>query len=214
MQQVVSPYVPFPNLFWWVNVLNADHVIFDVAEHYEKMSYRNRYYIAGANGGIMLSIPLMKGRNQRTPMNEVQIDNTEDWKKNHLRTITSVYGRAPYFEYYIPELNHLFGQEYTHLCHFNATTTNWLKKHLGISFNMEEADVYRKEYQDHADLRKGVKPGMELRAIDNSIYYQLFEERNGFLPNMSALDILFSEGPAATEVLRQNTGTIKEWGNG
>ena len=213
MQRVVSPYIPFPNLFWWANVMNSDEVIFDTAEHFEKMSYRNRYYITGANGGIMLSIPLVKGRNQRTPMSEVQIDNTEDWQKNHLRTITSVYGRAPYFEYYIPELTHLFEGEYTHLSEFNKATIAWLQKHIGAKFDETTAATYQPEYGDAIDLRKNFKPGIEQQAIDNGVYYQLFQERNGFLPNLSVLDLLLSEGPAAFDVIRQNTATIKKWGN-
>lgn len=211
MQQLVTPVVPFPNMFWWLCAHETDIVTFDYAEHFEKMSYRNRYYITGANGLIKLTVPLQHGRNQRTAMQEVTIDNREQWQQQHWRTITSVYGRAPFFEHYADELEKLFVAEHTQLVAFNMTGILWLKKQLGISYTEVIADEYEKVYPDAQDIRSTFKPAIEKKAQQEELYYQLFGERNGFYPNLSMLDLLLSEGPAAKLILQQHTDTIKSW---
>lgn len=212
MQQVVTPFVPFPNIYWWSVISGYSDVLFDAKEHFVKMSYRNRYYITGANGLIQLSVPLARGRDQRTAMENVRIDNTERWQVNHWRTIISVYGRAPYFEHYAPMLERLYTEKYDMLVAFNRASIEWLKQQSGISFNATEAESYKKYDDHHKDLRI-VKPGIEKVALPENAawYYQIFSERNGFYPNLSLLDLLFSEGPAIKQVLKQHKAIIETW---
>lgn len=205
--------MPFPNIRWWMLAAAVEEVVFDQAEHFVKMSYRNRYYITGANGLIQLSVPLSQGRNQRTPMQQVGIDNKEKWQVQHWRTIFSVYGRSPYFEYYAPSLERLFIDRFDKLVDFNAATIDWAKEHTSIRFRSVNAHTYRDAYEDATDLRKVFRPGIEKNALpaEQGFYYQLFAERNGFYPNLSILDILFSEGPGVKNTIISNGGLIKAW---
>jgi hypothetical protein len=202
MALIISSFLPFPNLQWWAQAAEATTVYFDQAEHFEKMTFRNRYTVAGANGPIKLSIPLDQGRDQRAAMCDVRISNGEKWQLNHWRTISSVYRRAPYFEHYEHSLQQLFDQPYTHLPHFCLATVQLLRQHAGFTFQVGFADAYLKQYTaEYTDLR-GLKP-----ASDKSItpaYYQLFAERNGFVPNLSLLDLLFSEGPYTANWIKDN----------
>lgn len=213
MQQIVSPLIPFPNISWWSFVAGRDKVVFDHAEHFVKMTYRNRYYITGANGLIQLTVPLAHGRNQRTAMQDVQIDNKERWQVQHWRTLFSVYGRAPYFEHFAPSLEPLFRQKFDKLVSFNEATIQWLKRESGINFNEEAVTTYKTYEPDVSDLRSILKPGNEKTAWreDEALYYQLFSERNGFYPNLSMLDMLFSEGPAVKTILNQHKADIAKW---
>ena len=111
-------------------VLNADLVIFDGAEHFQKMTHRNRYDISGANNTIKLSVPLVNGRNQRVPMREVCIHNEERWQVQHWRTLVSVYKRTPFFDHYATTLGELFQTQFTHLADFNKATHRWVKAQL------------------------------------------------------------------------------------
>jgi len=210
---IVSAVIPFPNIYWWLQVAEADKVAFDLAEHFEKMTYRNKYFITGANGGIQLSIPLKKGRGQRTPMGEVEIDNSQRWQVQHWRTLVSVYKRSAYFEHYEPLLQPLFEQEYGKLADFNLASVLWLKKQLGLKFEEEMATIYKPSYAEaDTDLRHSLKPGIEHEATkDTEPYYQLFSDRNGFLPNLSILDLLFAEGPHAMQWVHNNMALIKGW---
>lgn len=212
MQHIVTPLMPFPNISWWLLAHESDELIFDYAEHFEKMSYRNRYYITGANGLIQLTIPLKHGRNQRTPMQDVIIDNKDDWQVQHWRTIASVYGNAPYFEHYAPSLERLMCTPFTHLTVFNMASIEWLRRHTGIEYEERVATSYKQyTHNSIADIRSSMKPGIEQKPLAEEMYYQVFTERNGFYPNLSLLDLLFAEGPMAKSILKQHKKTIMSW---
>lgn len=213
MPRVISSFVPFPSISWWSLVISADELILDAAEHFEKMTYRNKYFIAGANGTIQLSIPLQRGRNQRAAMSNVLISNEDHWQKQHWRGIISTYKRAPFFEYYEHSLEQLFAKEFNSLIDFNRESINWLAKQLKLKLNINTAERYMREYDDAIDIRKQLKPDAEKQTLPSGFYYQMFEERNQFTPNLSMLDLLFSEGSNTVNVLKQNEVKIREWVN-
>lgn len=210
---IVSSYIPFPNIYWWAHIQNAATLALDGTEHFEKMTYRNKYFINGSNGGIQLSIPLLHGREQRTIMQQVRIDNKQRWQTQHWRTLVSVYKRTPYFEHYEPVLQNLYTQNFDLLIDFNLASIKWLQKELHFGFTITYTDDYQKEYTDVTDLRRVMKPGSEKHSLQGTQpYQQVFAERNGFLPNLSMLDVLFAEGPYAVQWLRQHTDLVIEWG--
>ncbi|HYD22063.1 MAG TPA: WbqC family protein [Flavipsychrobacter sp.] len=213
MMQLVSPLTPFPNIYWWLLASEADEVVFDTAENFVKMSYRNRYYITGSNGLIQLTVPLLQGRNQRTPMQDILVDNKERWQVQHWRTIFSVYGRAPYFEHYAPTLQQLFLRKFDRLAVFNEATVRWTMEHAGIELTIEHTAEHRGHVPHNLDIRRTFKPGLEKVALPatDALYYQLFAERNGFYPNLSILDLLFSEGPATKSIIREQKTIIQLW---
>ena len=194
---IVSSYLTFPCTGWWALALKAEKVIFDGGEHFSKMSYRNRYRIAGANNSILLTLPLVHGRNQHIPMADVRIHNEGQWQKQHWRTLVSVYNRTPFFGHYEPALKQLYNLPFTHLTDFNMQAIAWVKRQLKVDFEIAETNVYIKEYT--TDI-------LDLRHINNITahtlrYHQVFEDRTGFLPGLSILDLLFSEGPQAVRFL-------------
>ena len=176
---------------------DADTVIFDVAEHFQKMTDRNKYQVSGANNSIKLSVPLVNGRNQRVPMKEVCVYNDSRWQVQHWRTLVSVYKRTPYFEHYEDSLKPLFEKEYLYLIDYNRATIQWVKQQLKLKFEEKEATIFEKSYPEGViDLRFQKTTLQQL-----SKYYQVFEDRIGFLPDLSILDLLFSEGPGAISKL-------------
>lgn len=201
MSVIISSFMPFPGISWWVAVAEAATVIFDKAEHFEKMSYRNKYYITGSNGMITLSIPLQKGRDQRTPMREVAISNAERWQVQHWRTLVSVYKRSPFFDHYEPALQQLFERKFELLADFNLAGIEWVKAQLKLDFTIEFADTFVKQPANTIDLRHMKRNKESTGTLPT--YYQLFEERNGFIPNLSILDLLFAEGNRTTELLKR-----------
>ena len=211
MSVIVSSFMPFPSISWWVSAIKTESIILDKAEHFEKMSYRNKYYITGANGPITLSIPLADGREQRKPMKDVQICNRERWQIQHWRTLVSVYKRSPYFEHYEPSLEKIFHTPFQFLTEFNLASIEWLKAQLKLKTEITFTDSYEKEYENTIDLRN-LKRSKDTGG-NYPVYYQLFEERNGFVPNLSLLDLLFSEGAGTMELLNSlrplKGGTVK-----
>ncbi|MGC4057511.1 MAG: WbqC family protein [Chitinophagaceae bacterium] len=201
---VVCPVLPFPNLYWWKNCLKATEIILDAGEHFQKMSFRNRYLIAGPDGVITLSIPVAEGRQQRRPMRDVLTDPRDKWQIRHWRTLQSAYNRSPYFEFYAPMLEHLFVNPYEQLYDFNVASIHALASCLGIAPVFRESREYISLLPEGAaDLRGDFlcKDYEGHFGADSLRYYQVFEDRAGFLPNLSVLDLLFNEGPAARSLL-------------
>ncbi len=195
---IVSSFLTFPNISWWKQVASADTLVFDAAEHFQKMGYRNRYRVAGANNSILLSIPLVNGRDQRLPMHDVLIHNEEHWQVQHWRTLVSVYKRSPYFEHFEDSLRPLYETQFLHLVDFNKAAFEWVKKQLKLDIEVQETSAFIKEYPPEiADLRN-----VKIDSANIPKYYQVFEDRVGFIPHLSILDLLFCEGPQATRMLK------------
>lgn len=209
MSFVISSLMPFPNIFWWCKMIDALPVKWELHEHFQKSTYHNRYYIAGANGVLQMSVPIDGGREHKFPMKDVRISYQEDWQKRHWRTLVSAYNRAPYFEFYADGLRKVFAEKYDRLADFNLATIHWLKQQLTVFFQEENTAFYEKKFpKDVTDLRD-MKQRIENGAnCDFPVYYQVFQERTGFHPNLSMLDLLFAEGKYAGEWLRLNKNIV------
>ena len=207
--QLISSSLTFPPVKWWAFALGADNVIIDQTEHFQKMSYRNRYNISGANNPIQLSVPLVNGRDQRSAMADVLIHNADKWQVQHWRTLTSVYSRSPFWQYYEHSLGALFVQPFSHLTAFNEAGLQWVQKQLRIDIATSAAGFFVKQYPgDFTDIRN-MKPATDKFAPGSfPEYYQVFCERTGFLPNLSILDLLFSEGPNTVAWIKANKARI------
>ncbi len=180
-----------------MHAVSADVVVLDKAEHFQKMSYRNRYRISGSNNPILLTVPLENGRDQRTAMGDVEIHNDAQWQQQHWRTLVSVYNRSPYFGHYEPGLKTLFERDFHLLTDFNKAALLWVSGQIKVKFEIKETDRYIKNYPEgFVDIRQAKYP-----ADAVPVYYQVFEDRVGFQPDLSILDLLFSEGPATAAVL-------------
>ena len=202
MSFVISSFVPFPNLSWWISRFAAQEVLWDASEHFQKMTFRNRYYIAGATRKQMLSIPIAEGRNNRRPMRDIAISYHEDWRKQHWRTLFSAYNRSPFFSYYAPTLEVLFRKQHRLLSEFSLESYYWCCQQLRIQPEDRIVEVYRKDYPESAADLRNLRP-QDATEVASLRYQQVFQERHGFIPNLSVLDLLCAEGPGAGLLLRQ-----------
>lgn len=194
----------FPILTFFSTLYKESYVYIDIYESYRKMSFRNRCFIAGAEGIISLSVPLRNGRSQMLPINEVMISETEHWQGRHFKSICSAYNRSPFFEHYADELRALYLQPVAGLADWNLSCLDWLQKKLDwpaeIRFT-ESAQPYGGTGWE--DRRNQVVP-KNYSQWNPVKYRQVFEERVGFFPNLSVLDLLFNTGKQAGELLRNS----------
>ena len=198
-----------PAVAWCAAVWREELVCLEASEHYQKGSLRNRCYLAGPNGPQRLSIPLEKGKHQQTPIREVRIAYSEPWQRLHWRTIQSAYGNAPFYEHYADEIRPFYEKRWTYLFDYNLEFQTFiLKKKLGWKgdFKMETAYCPPGKWAGGLDLRDTI--GSRQAEIPDWFtplpYPQVFQERSGFLPNLSVLDLLFCCGRAGIEVLSQS----------
>lgn len=178
--------------------------LFDINLYHEKKSYANRFYVAGPNGMILISIPLEKGKRQRTPVKDIRIYNREAWQAHHWKTLVSAYRRSPWFEYFEDELRVFFEKRYAFLVDWNRDWLEWIKKVLEIEAEIHFTDRFIPPAEAAGlaavDYRCRIQPppgntDPEIR------YHQVFEERTGFLPDLSILDLICCEGRKARSYL-------------
>jgi len=85
----------------------SEKVWIEMHENYQKRSWRNRYQILSSQGPEMMSIPLVKGKNEKQPVSEVRIAYDEPWVTRQLQTLRSAYGKSPYFEDIFPDIERI-----------------------------------------------------------------------------------------------------------
>jgi hypothetical protein len=197
----------FPTISYYKTLINQEILKIEVNEHYQKLSYRNRAYVAGPNGRMLLSVPLVKGKNQRTVMKDVRISNEERWQGLHWKTLVSAYRRSPWFEYYEDELQGLYEKPYTFLLDWNMACFEWANRTLGIAPVVTTTESFILQYDPTTgitDARDTIRPINMASPADNvqGAYTQVFQERTGFLRDLSILDLLFCEGKHALAVIK------------
>ncbi len=175
-------------------------------EHFVKATYRNRCHIATPDGMLALSIPIIGGRNVRKSVKEIELFNRLEWQKKHWQSLCSAYRRSPFFEYFEDELEVFYQKEYQYLYDFNQALFSWLLEQLNLEINWYPTAQYQKELaEDCDDLRTVLHPkaSKNQNPLEDSPikYHQVFEDRCGFMPNLSILDLLFAEGPNAPNLL-------------
>jgi hypothetical protein len=177
---------------------------FDIYEPWRKMSFRNRCVVVGANGPINLSIPVLEGREQKKPLKEVMIDNRKPWQAQHWKTITSCYNRSPWFSFFEPELDALFRTPVEGLADWNRICFEWITKKLGVAIHVDYSKYVPGEMGagEVVDWRNKLTPKTLQNEFTEPVrYHQVFEDRIGFIPHLSVLDLLFCEGKNARRIL-------------
>lgn len=197
---IVIEYQYFPPSILFKSLCPATHLLFEQYESFQKMSFRNRLMIAGAGGSILLSVPLQQGRNQKSLTKDIRVENRTTWQAAHWKTIVSCYNKSPWFEYYRDELDHLYNKRQEFLVDWNLSCFRWISDKLNIdvavSLTAEWNEFYDVEYWD--DWRSRLSPGSICEKFPSAPKYrQVFEERTGFIPHLSILDLLFCEGKNA-----------------
>lgn len=182
-------------------------VFIEAQENYGKASYRNRAHIAGANGILRLSVPLVSGKNAQKPIREVQIAYDEPWQKHHWESMQSAYGNAPFFQHYADALQPFFERHYEFLFDWNWEILARVCQLIGLQPNIECTSEYQNLTTDDVlDFRNAISPKPKKQQPDPHFqpawYAQVFEEKHGFLPNLSILDLLFCAGPETLAILQ------------
>lgn len=184
----------------WVNlVLDNDSVFIEAWETYPKQTYRNRCRIAAANGILALSIPVNKVNGKHTMTKDIEICYEEDWQRLHRRSIEDAYINSPFFLYFWDEIDPYFKKKYRFLLDLNMELTQTLFGILGRSIELHITEGFEKEPEELEDHRYTITPKLPVEEDKFPRYTQVFEEKNGFHPDLSIIDLIFNEGPAAKD---------------
>lgn len=183
-----------------------DKIYIEHHDHYVKQTYRNRCNIAGPEGVLSLSVPIIRPDTPKCAMKDIRISDHGNWRHLHWNAIESVYNNTPFFEYYKDDLRPFYENKYTFLADFNEELRCKICELMDISPVVEHTASYHTDFlPDEADYREVIHPKKDYTEVDKDFlpkpYYQVFESRHGFLPNLSIIDLLFNMGPESVLVL-------------
>ena len=183
-----------------------DKIYIEHHDHYVKQTYRNRCNIAGPEGVLSLSVPIIRPDTPKCAMKDIRISDHGNWRHLHWNAIESAYNNTPFFEYYKDDLRPFYENKYTFLADFNEELRCKICELMDISPVVEHTASYHTDFlPDEADYREVIHPKKDYTEVDQDFlpkpYYQVFESRHGFLPNLSVIDLLFNMGPESVLVL-------------
>jgi hypothetical protein len=194
---MVPPY--FGPISCWKQIINSN-ILWDVHQNYIKQTFRNRTFIHSANGLQILTIPV-KHSKIKFSMLDAKIDNSIAWQKNHWKSIQSAYNSSPFFEFYRDSLEGIYIKEYTYLTKFNFDLINLILEWTDIEMKSELSKSYKIQYKNGLDLRENIE-NKKYSSSENIIYKQVFSDKNGFLNDLSIIDLIFNEGPNSISYLK------------
>lgn len=194
---------------WYQKLLRYDRVLIEHCDSYVKQTYRNRCLIATTNGVQALTVPVSLETVPRAPhlapsapclapsAPRIIISDHGNWRHQHWQALQSAYGDSPFFEYYEDDLRPFFTDRWELLYDYNEAIRLKMCELLDIQPHVQLTTEYVKQPEN--DYRDAIQP--KHPAPDSTFtprrYYQVYEQKHGFLPNLSILDLLFNMGPEA-----------------
>jgi hypothetical protein len=132
-------------------------------------------------------------------MQSVHIENDFPWQLHHWKSIQTAYRTSPFFEYYEDDLQPLFTEPVHSLLKLNLQIFDLICELLGVSPKVSRTETY-----ELTPEIKDLRPLIEVKNNKGYLfkpYTQVLQAHHGFLPNLSVLDLIFNEGPAALNYL-------------
>ncbi|WP_300721626.1 WbqC family protein [uncultured Alistipes sp.] len=187
-------YLPSVEYLWH---LQQGGCIVDLGEHFVKRSERNRARILAPDGVMELTVPVQHANRPRQPMRDMLLDYSKRWQHQHWGALTACYKSAPYFDHYADRFAPFYHNEYRFLVDYNLQLLDALCTSLHLPMPTL-SERYVEAAPEDRDLRDKHRKGPALIAEP---YVQVFSDRMPFMANLSAVDLLFAEGPGSVSVL-------------
>ena len=204
--------------------ITVDHV------QMERQGYQNRARIKTGAGDRLITVPVVQESRGERIMDK-RIDNSRDgrfrWSRKMFLTLKYAYQSAPHFADYEPALAEIFDAPWERLGDLNAHFIEVCRASLGIRTPMlassrlnvpgaksemiinlcreTGADTYlsgKGASTDYLDMEAFSRAGIRVlwQEFEHPRYRQ-YPACGAFIPNLSALDLLFNCGPRSPEIL-------------
>ena len=201
---------------WYQKLYRADEVWIERYESFQKQTYRNRCVIATTQGTQALTVPVERGHlSPLSSLKDIRISDHGNWRHLHWNALQSAYGDSPFFMYYEDDLRPFFEQRWDYLFDFNEAIREKICELLDIHpivhytesfFSLSPSTSNLQPLTSLHDFREAINPKHPAPDPDFTPrrYYQVYEAKHGFLPNLSILDLLFNMGPESIFWLTNN----------
>ncbi|MEG1693221.1 MAG: WbqC family protein [Bacteroidales bacterium] len=200
----------FPPIEYFIAIVNSNATLIELEETYQKQSYRTRCHINSGNGLLVLTVPVLRDKgDHKIPIKEIKIDYSKPWILQHKRAIEAAYMSSPFFEYYVDDIFPILDKKEPSLFNLNSSIISAIISLIGLKNNISFTDNYIKTQNEGIlDLREQIHPKYRGASLLQKMeiekpYYQVFTNKQGFIPNLSILDLLFNEGPNSISFLKR-----------
>ncbi len=191
----------FPSISNFAAMAQAEGITFEVHDHFQKQTNRNRTFIYSPNGIQLLNIPIKHSNERHQTAQDVKIEWAFNWQKQHFKSLEAAYRTSPFFEYYEDKFMPLFIDKPTFLLDLNFRALELVVECLGMPFQYETTEEYFHARTDIKDFRVLANGKKDQTVVTE--YTQVFADKHGFISNLSVLDLLFNEGRFALDYLKQ-----------
>ena len=189
---------------WYQKLYRSEETEIEACENFQKQTYRNRCVIATTQGTQALTFPVVRSDN--STIKDIRISDHGNWRHLHWNALQSAYGESPFFEYYQDDIRPFFEQRWNSLFDFNEAIREKMCELLDFQPKVASTEYFfspaeMKEIKESAgqftDYREAIRPKNPHADPDfePKPYYQVYQQKHGFLPNLSILDLLFNMGP-------------------
>ena len=166
---------------------------------YQKQTARNRCLIMSSNGIQKLIIPVKHNKKKSEDLHDhnAKIDNSQNWKVKHWKSIQNSYRSSPFFEFYEEEFSNIFLNSENLLSSSNINIISHISQILGIK---KDIKISNKKIP-HEKYDKRLINVKDYSLYDIPRYNQVFMSKFNFISNLSILDLLFNVGPKSINYL-------------
>jgi hypothetical protein len=193
----------FPSISNFVTIAKAESITFEVDDNFQKQTNRNRMYIYSPNGIQLLNVPVKHSKEAHQKTRDIQIETAFDWQKQHFKSLDAAYRSSPFFEYFEDDIRPIFMKKHEFLLDLNFETIAIVSKCLGMPLDYKKTEEYFHETNEALDYRTLANGKKDSQKFES--YTQVFDDKHGFINNLSVLDLLFNEGRYAKDYLKNQT---------
>ena len=177
---------------WYQKLYRAELVEIEQWESFQKQTYRNRCLIATTQGVQALTVPIVRGESPL--IKDIRISDHGNWRHLHWNALQSAYGDSPFFDYFQDDIRPFFENKWEFLLDFNEAIRVKMCERIDFQPNVSLTTTYT--HSANSDFREAINPKHPAPDADFTPkpYYQVYQQKHGFLSNLSILDLLFNMG--------------------
>lgn len=210
--KIIMPTAYFPPIEWWAYILSYDSFEIEIFETYSKQTIRNHCIIASSQGKQKLIVPINKTSGNHTITKDITIDYSQNWIRQHMRSIDTAYNKSVYYEYFKDDISLCLKNKYKYLIDLNYNLVQMFFKWLQIKQNIN----YTTQFVS-ADLLQDLNKTEIVHLWENrneileyNPYCQVFDDKMEFIPNLSIIDLFFNLGLDSYFYLQSLTKNINK----
>lgn len=190
----------FPSISHFAVMAQSENITFEMEDNFQKQTNRNRTYIYSPNGIQLLNIPVKHSNKSHQKTKDVLIENEFDWQKQHFKSLEAAYRSSPFFEFFEDDIRPVFEKQHQFLMDLNLEVLEITTKCLRMKLKYEKTTEYFHKVNNVADFRILANGKKDQNVFEK--YTQVFNDKHGFINNLSVLDLLFNEGKFAMDYLK------------